>query len=319
MRRARWTLNLLLALLLAPAWAQTLDLSVTGGAAGRAGGELALTGLREENLTADLRLGVVAADPGLDAILGARWSRAATLGLLGSVTLELDGALRTDGHARLRLGGRGVLGPASVALELAARSAAPERFAVAGVAPVAPEPRLPPPVWSAVADVRYRIDRQLLLLVAPGAFASDAGFAARLDGALRARRWLDEIDAVAAWHGWYDPRTGGVAAAVGAGVVWAPRRGPEWHATAWLGATDGAVTPGLSVRGLADLGSGVGLELDLAAQPFRRDVPPYRALAEVTVDAAATELYVRAQGQAGGSAPVGAAIAVGARLPIAPP
>ena len=316
MRAIRRSASLFLALLLASAWAQTLDVSLHRGTSAPGAAELALLGLREGDITADLRFGVAVTDGGADAILTARWSRAATLGLLGAVTVELDGALRTDGHRRLRLGGRGVLGPASVALDLSARNAGPERFSVVGLAPLDDDPRLPGTVVGIAADVRYRIDRHVLLGFEPGIYASAAGLGARLDGTLRLRRWWGDVDALAAWHGWYDPVAYGVAGGVGAGVVWAPRRAPEWRAVAWLGVAEGAVRPGLELAGRTDLSSGVGLDLAVAAQPFRRDIPPYRASLEITVDVDASELYARVRAQADPSAPVAAALGVGARVPL---
>ena len=316
MRALRWSAPLLVALVLASAWAQTLDASLSLSGSARASADLALLGLREGDQTADVRLGVAVTDTGTDALLAARWSRSATLGLLGAVTIELDGAVRTDGHRRLRVGGRGVLGPASVALDVSARTAGPERFSVVGVAPRADGPRLPGTVVSLAAGVRYRIDRQLLLGLEPAIFGSAAGIGARLDGTLRLRRWWGDVDALAAWHGWYDPVTSGVTAGIGAGVVWAPRRAPEWRAVAWLGIAEGAVLPGLEVAGRADVASGIGIDVAIAAQPFRRDVPPYRAFLEVSVDAVGSELYGRVQAQAYDATPVAAALGLGARVPL---
>ena len=307
-------------LVFSPAWAQTLDASLSYDSAGRYGADLALLGLREGGLTADLGLGVVAAGSGADAVFSARWSRSTTIGLLGAVTVELDGALRTAGEGRLRFGVGGVLGPASVALDLSARTADPERFTIVGLAPRNDEPRLPGTIWGATADIRYRIDRQLLLGIAPGVFVSEAGVGVRMEGSLRWRRAWDDIDALAAWHGWYDPVTNRVAVGLGGGVVWAPRRAPEWRAVAWLGLADGTMSPGLEVGGRAAVAPGIGIDVGVHVQAFRRDVPPYRAFAELAVDVAESELYFRGQAQAQTDvAPVNVGFDVGVRVPLGTP
>ena len=299
--------------------AQSVEMAGAARAGGGAGVAVAVLDMRERDRTSDVRLAALRTTAGIwEGLLDVRLARSATLGLAGAATLELTGAVRTDAQAALRLAGQGVLGPVSLRLAATAATDGPGAFHITGLAPADPRPRVDGFAVTLDALARWRIDRSLLLTLDPAVVVMDAGAGARLDGSLRIRRLAGDLDGVMAWHAWLDPETDALSGAVGVAAVLAPRRAPEWHAALWLGWADGSVAPGATLRGSGALIEGVDVAVDLAAEPFRRDVPPYRAAAELRAELGGPEGFVRAQLEADPSAavPFAAAVAVGARVAV---
>lgn len=300
--------------------AQTLEASGGIAATGPAG-SLALLGMREGNTASDLRFSVrAAAEAPLHGTLNARVARSATLGLVGAATVELDLSFRTDGAAAMHIAGQGVLGPAAVRLVAGWQGVRPEAFTPSGLAPFAGVPRLVAPAFVLDATVRYRIDGSLLLTLEPTTTIGPSGIGARLRGSLRARRLWNEFDGFVAWHAWSHPEGAALGAAVGAGVVHAPRRAPEWQVAVWIGGASEGFAPGATVRGSAVLGADASLAIDLAAEPFREDVPPYRGAVELTVPLEHVTTFAAAELQGGFRQDAfGAAFRAGARIDLAGP
>lgn len=299
------------------AHAQTLEVSGAVGSALGPGTSVAILGMRAGDRTADVRFGVVRSPRNeWNSIVGARVARSTTLGLLGAATLELDAAWRTDGLGRAQIAGQGVLGPASLRVGVAVAGADPEAFSTTGLAPDADVPRVGRPSVTVKAQVRYRASRAVLIDVEPDLVFASNGLGLRMHGEVRIRRLVEPFDGLVAMHAWRSPRDGSLSGGLGLGAIWAPRRAPEWRATAWVGWQGGAVLPGIALRGAASLGGAFGVAVDLAAEPFRTDVPPYRGVAELTADFGAHEAFVSAQAHAGTGRDPAAALALGVRLAL---
>ena len=318
MRPVRLMVLLVYLLLASVVQAQVVEIVVSPGAAAGPGASVAVHDMREGSQTADLRFGVVRVPGGAwQGLATTRIARSATLGLLGAATLEVHGAVRTDANVMVGLAGQGVLGPASVRLGVTAGSSPPEAFAVSGLAPTDDAPRVVGPYLTVAGGARWRIDQTFLLMLDPAFVAGRDGLGARLRGSLRVRRLAGDVDGVLAVHGWLDPRSAAVSGALGLGAVLAPRRAPEWHATAWLGWANGSIFPGGSIRGAGQLAEDVSIAIEAAAEPFRRDVPPYRASVEVRADLGAPEAFVLAEAQAGlGDAAPAASVSTGVRVTL---
>lgn len=298
--------------------AQTMVVSVLGGSAQPLGGYVALTEMRESGLTADLTFGVVSvASAPWQAMMHASLSRSAAAGLLGAATVQAEGALRTDGNGTVELSGQGVLGPASVRLGVAFASLPPPAFSFSGVAPLATSPRVAGPAVSVDALVRYRIDRNLLAGVEPVIVFAPDGVAWRMHASLRLRDLVPPFDGSFEVHAYSAPGGSAWSGAVGTGGIWAPRRAPEWRATLWLGAANGSLRPGIALRGATSLGHGLSLSVDVAAETFRLDVPPYRGALALELDLGSQEAFVRTEGEFG-DAPA-AALVAGLRVALESP
>ena len=199
---------------------------------------------------------VLSSDPGAELVV----RRAQAFGPLGTLVLEADASARLGDAPAGRLGvaARGVLGPVAAALRASAWGAPPERFVTTAASGRAPFER----GASLGLSADGRLDRTWLLageLTGWRGVGADAG---RVDGAsgaldlaatLRGRRLAGpDLDLTVTAEGRLAGGAGG-RAAVGAGVVVAPRRAPEIAATAWLDLRPVAggvtVVPGLSSEG----------------------------------------------------------------------
>lgn len=231
--------------------AQTLHLSSSGGPTPEARIGVRSVPRGPDRLDAAL---VVSTDPGAE--LAVRRSQA--FGALGTLVLEGEASARfgTTPAARASAGVRGVLGPVSASLRTSVWGAPPERFDTAAATGRAPFDR--------GASLRLagegRLDRTWLLAGGATGWRGDGGRTALdLDARLRGRRALGgDRDLSVRAEGRLAGRAGGHAA-LGAGVVVAPRRAPEIAATAWLDVrptADGVrLAPGLSTEGAWAVGA----------------------------------------------------------------
>ncbi len=204
---------------------------------------------------------IASSDPGAEL----RVRRAEAFGPLGTLVLEADASARfgRDPAARFGVAARGVLGPVAAALRASAWGAPPERFAATAASGRAPFDR--------GASLRLsgegRLDRTWLLAGgvtgwrgdgASGSERDDEAAALDLEARVRGRGAAGpDLDLTVTAQGRLAARAGG-RAALGAGVVVAPRRAPEIAATAWLDvrpAADGVrIVPGVSSEGVWALG-----------------------------------------------------------------
>jgi hypothetical protein len=304
-----------------------LSVILLGVVAGRAAGQ-----------EAELRLGAGAGDPVRTALLDVRGGglnldvalsagadpgaavavrRRSAAGVLGTLVLEGEGAVRLAAPAagRATLRARGALGPVALRLQGEAWGAPPERFAPADDPGTAPFDR--------GAALRLEGDGRASRLwliggdvgvtrAASGGLAWDVGLDAR------ARRLLGrEWDLTLAAEGrWREDETG---AALGAGVVWAPRRAPEIRVRAWLDAVDrdGRQTfrPGVESRGAARAGGG-RVDWTVRARPGGPDRAPWWTALAWRRPAGSAEVEVRAVARTGAAVGTDWSVEAAAFVPV---
>lgn len=265
--------------------------------------------LRSGDTTAALHFGV-----GERIVVGLDLRRTETFGPLGNVSFEVSGRLRTDAHYQGQIGARGVIGPLALNLQLSAFDAPPETFEAGAAA------RETRPV-SATGQIGFgveiegdiRADRDVVISVAPDLYLIDGRFAARLQTQIALLRLLPEIDGTLAVHGYASPGFERGHAALGVGAVWRRRRAPVWSGTAWLGIGP-TFAAGISARVAQRLGGGALLTADLAVQPYRRDIAPYRLAAGLSLPLAHGTLDISGSAALGGELVAGAQI--GYLLPL---
>lgn len=257
-------------LALPAAGAQTVAVGVSGCLASEGGcappaASVSFQGVRVGGTTVGLALG----SDGLGISLQA----AEAFGPLGNVVFELDGELRRGPFARARLAARGVVASVAARLAVAAAGDDAERFdplAVAGDGPLLGGPRL-----GVEAGGTFRLDRQVILDVAPAVHLAPAGAAVTGGATLRlVRAWgeneLQARLAVAALPG------GGDHAAVGAALLLPRGRAPDWRVGAWLGYGETGLLPGVTLTLAEGLPGGGRAALTAAYEPYRRDARPLR-------------------------------------------
>jgi len=191
----------------------------------------------------------------------------------GFTRVKVDGELRRGPFARARLAARGVVASVAARLAVAAAGDDAERFdplAVAGDGPLLGGPRL-----GVEAGGTFRLDRQVILDVAPAVHLAPAGAAVTGGATLRlVRAWgeneLQARLAVAALPG------GGDHAAVGAALLLPRGRAPDWRVGAWLGYGETGLLPGVTLALAEGLPGGGRAALTAAYEPYRRDARPLR-------------------------------------------
>src|SRR5699024_9956215 len=114
-----------------------------------------------------------------------------TFGPLGNVIFELDGELRSGPYARARLSARGVLASVAARAALVAYGAEPERFDPLAVADDS-SPVLGGPVYGVELGGTFRLDRSVILDVAPAAYLTPEGAALDLGATLRLLRAIGD-------------------------------------------------------------------------------------------------------------------------------
>jgi hypothetical protein len=314
-RRAAGAAVLLLAALagpaVGPAAAQEASLRLAAGVA-----DPVRVSLRElPGAALDLDLALAAGDdPGAAVAL----RRRSAAGVLGTLVLEGEAALRladpVAGRGTVRA--RGALGPVALRLQADVWGAPPERFdptADPGDAPFARGAALrlagdgrPSRGWLVGGDLAV-------------ARAGDGALAWDLAARARGRRLLGrEVDLALAAAGRLGPGPDG-GAALGAGVVWAPRRAPDVAVRAWLDvrAEDGAVAwrPGAESAG-ALRAAGGRLAWTLRARPAGLERAPWWAELAWRRPLGGMRLELRATGRAGGAAGAGWSLSASARVPL---
>lgn len=296
-----------------PALAQDLRLTLGGGADPAAGSALdgkaavAIEGARVGATRVDLTLGYDGAAQ-LDLALQAN----DTFGPLGNVIGEGSLSIRTDGSARGALGARGVLGPVALGVRALAFGASAERFDPwAAVSPSRPE--LGGPGWGIALDASGRPSRALIVEVRPQLYGVTAGTAWRADARLRWLRAIGPHELSLRLAGYLAP-TGRADAAVGIGFTYRRRGAPDLDGALYLGDSPAGLRPGITLTLAQPLGP-VDASLDLAAEPYRLDVAPYRAHLELSTALGPGTAGLEA-GAAAGTAGAKALLGVSYALPV---
>ncbi len=291
-----------------------------------------------------LRLGVAVGDPGIApraslrvenarvgssrVMLGLAYDGAAqldlgmqaneTFGPLGNVVGEATMALRTDGAVQGALGVRGVLGPVALGVRLSGFTDPPERFDPRMVAG-ATRPTFAAGGWGLALDASGRPARSWIVEASPQLYLLPTGAAWRADARLRRLRAIGPHELSLRLRGYLPPGAGGDAA-VGLGFTYHRRRAPDLDGALYLGVGASGFAPGATASLSQALGP-VQATLGVDAEPYRRDVPPYRAHLDLSFDLGAGNATVSgaaASGPGGSSAVLALSYALAVALPRAP-
>jgi len=236
-----------------------------------------------------------------------------TFGPLGNLIGEGGVSLRTDAQAQGELAVRGVLGPLALGVRLSAFTGDPQRFdplALAGDA----RPDFGGGGLGASLDVSGRASRDVVLQASPEVYLVAAGTAARLNARVRFLRAIGRNELSLRALGYATPHLAAIDAALGVGLTVKRREAPDLDGAVYLGWSPRGPSPGATV-GLGQQLGPVSASLSLEAQPFRLDVPPYRASLGLDVDLGPGQVHVRGVAAAG---PAGRAASLGIsyQLPV---
>lgn len=264
---------------------------------------VALEGFKVERSTVGLDLG--------PDRLALSLMAAETFGPLGNVVFEASGELREGPFARARVAARGVIASVAARLALTADGADAERFdplAVAGEGPLLGGPRV-----GLELGGTFRLDRQVVLDVAPALHLAPGGTALTGGATLRLLRALGENELQVRLGGALLPGAGGEHVAAGAALVLPRGRAPDWRFGISLGYGDDGFRPGGTVEIAEALGGGARAALTGSWEPYRRDVRPLRAAValELPLSGATAEVEI-----AGGALHPTAPDALRARLSL---
>lgn len=198
-----------------------------------------------------------------------------TFGPLGNVVGEGRLSLRTDAQAQGDVAVRGVLGPVALGLRLSAFTADPARFdplAIGGTQ----RPDFGSGGFGTALDASGRPSRTVVLEADPELYVVPAGVAARATARVRFLRAVGRNELSIRALGYLAPHATALDAAVGVGMTVKRRRAPDVDGAVYLGWSPDGLAPGATARLGQQLGP-VLASLTLAAEPYRLDVPAYRA------------------------------------------
>lgn len=229
-----------------------------------------------------------------------------TFGPLGNIVGEGRLALRTDAQAEGDVGVRGVLGPVALGVRLSAFTADPALFeplAVGGER----RPDFGSGGFGASLSASVRPGRTIVLEADPEMYLVPAGVAARATARIRFLRAVGDNELSVRALGYLTPRFSALDAALGVGLTVKRRGAPDLDGAAYLGWSKGGLRPGAT----ASLGQQLGpvtASLALAAEPYRLDVPPYRASLGLNFPFGPGRAHLDAAGAFG---PVGLSVSLG--------
>lgn len=303
--------GLLVALVLGPAThAQTLRFGAAAGAGPRASLGVENARIGAERVTVGLAYdGAAQLDLGMQAN--------ETFGPLGNVVGETTVALRSDGAAQGALAVRGVLGPVALGVRFSGFTDPPQRFDPLAVAD-ATRPVFATGGWGLALDISGRPARSWIVRASPQLYLLPGGAAWRADVRLRWLRAVGPHELSLRLRGYLPPGAGD--AAVGLGFTYHRRRAPDLDGALYLGVGAGGFSPGATASLSQALGP-VQASFGVDAEPYRRDVPPYRARLDLSFDlgaGSATVSGAAASGPVGSSAVVALSYALPVELPSAP-
>lgn len=198
-----------------------------------------------------------------------------TFGPVGNVVGEGRLSLRTDAQAQGDVGVRGVLGPVALGLRLSAFTADPARFdplAIAG----AQRPDFGSGGFGTSLDASGRPSRTVILEANPELYVVPAGVAARATARVRFLRAVGRNELSVRALGYLAPHASALDAALGVGMTVKRPRAPDLDGAVYLGWSPNGLAPGATAKVGQQLGP-VLASLTLAAEPYRLDVPAYRA------------------------------------------
>ncbi len=305
--------------------AQTLRLGLvgSGGAFGLEPG-LVLRDLAVEGLELDVRAAV-----GRTGALefGVRARSSTSFGPVGNLELRGAAQVDTEGALELSAAGEGTVASVAARFGLSVFNANPGRFEPlnafgyevgSGDFTSGGFGLTRPPVketagartWGVFGRLgaTYRLDRKTLLELDPSLLYVREGLGVGLQGAVQVRRLRGRDDGAARVLAFLD---GGAGAGLGgsygaAGFEYRhnPPTGPLLRGSLWLGGGERGVRPGARLELLqSGLNTGLRYTIELAAEPYRTDVPPYRLGASLQTPAGPGAFTLNLLGGAGVSAP----------------
>lgn len=239
--------------------------------------EVQLRELGAGDVTFDLRLAKSFTGP-FEAGVAGRFR--SSFGPLGTVALNAQADIDTSGGFDLGVVGSGALASTGLDASLSVFNRNPGAFA-APAAYTATRPFFGSALASGAGvhlsvGATQRLGRTLILEAAPElSYLSGSGFGAGLAGRLEFRRFIDQDDGalLAEVHTGPGPARTFFAGGVEYGLN---RRGlPSLSAAALLGRGEFGFQPGFRAAASGELGS-FSYRAELAAEPYRRDAPPYR-------------------------------------------
>ncbi|MEJ2356771.1 MAG: hypothetical protein P8Y13_01645 [Deinococcales bacterium] len=295
------------------AQAQTLRLGLAGGRPGSAPAGGGRVSVRIENASVgDTRVALGLAFDG-EAQLDFGVQANDTFGPLGNIVGDVNLSLRTDGQAQGVVTARGVLGPVALGLSLSGFTADPARFdplALAGTT----RPDLGAAGWAVGFDASGRPSRTLVVEARPQLFLVPAGAAWRLTSRLRWLRAIGPHELSLRLQGYLEPAAQAGDVALGLGFTYRRRRAPDLDGAIYLGDSPRGLRPGATASLAQQIGP-VEASVQVAAEPYRLDVPPYRLQLELSFDAGPGQARVEGAGATGPNGPRGV-LAVRYRLPV---
>jgi len=239
-----------------------------------------------------------------------------TFGPVGNVIGEGRVSLRTDAQAQGDLGVRGVLGPVALGVRLSAFSADPALFdplAIGGDA----RPDFGSGGFGTSVSASGRPGRTVVLEANPELYVVPAGVAARATARIRFLRALGNNELSVRALGYLAPHASALDVALGVGVDVKRRGAPDLTGAVYLGWSPRGLRPGATASFGQQLGP-VTTSVALAAEPYRLDVPPYRASVGLDFPFGPGDAHVDGAGAMG---PGGLSGSLGARysLPVTLP
>ena len=149
----------------------------------------------------------------------------------------------------------------------------------------------------------YRLSRNAVLELDPSFLYVPKGVGVGLGGAVQLRRLRGRDDGAARvlahLDAGADAGLGGSYGAAGFEYRHNPATGPLLRGSLWLGAGDRGAAPGARLELLGGGAAGARYGLELAAEPYRTDLPPYRAEAFLQTPAGPGALHLTFLGAAG--------------------
>ncbi len=278
---------------------------------------LALSGGRVGSATVSLELALRDA-----AQLGFSLSENRSFGPLGNVVFGFDLDIRTDASAQAELAARGVIGPVALRLALGAFSHDAGRFDPAAYATgVRPQLRGAgggEGGFSVRLGGSGRLNRSLVLEAEPELYLVGGGAVVRLETRLRWLRAFGDNELRLLARAFSAPVMDEGHVGLGVGVVLGRGRAPDWTFTASLGYADGMLLPGATAELVERFAGGQVVAVMVAAEPYRRDVAPYRARASLEAGLGPGTTTLAGQAALGGvdmARPV-LSLSVGYTLPV---
>lgn len=227
----------------------------------------------------DLRLAGGTAGP---LELGAAAQSRSSFGPLGTTLLSGRADADTQGGFDLNLSGSGALGPTGLEASLSLFNRNPGAFAPTAAYARSSRPFFPGTALATATGlqlevgVTQRLTRTLILGASPSlSYLTSTGVGAGLESRLQLRRVAGSDNAVALLSAASGPSGRGFVAG-GAEYQLNRRDLPTLTGALLLGYSDAGVRPGVQAGASGELGR-VAYRAELAAEPYRRNAPPYRA------------------------------------------